>query len=196
MDLDLNFLNKIEQLYAQFLAHDATQRDRLNRYRNIETESAKLLNILIRTQHSKHILEIGTSTGYSTLWLAQAAKQTQGKITTLEIDKQRSEQAQKHAKDFELDGHVDFKVADALQFLQENQQNYDFVLLDAERDAYTKYWKFLSELVREKGGLLVVDNVLSHAQDVKEFIRIVENDERFITTTLAVGAGLFLVTKK
>jgi len=64
------FLQRIADLYDEFKQHDARQSDRLRRYRNIEAESAKLLAMLVRTQQSKRILEIGTSTGYSTLWLS------------------------------------------------------------------------------------------------------------------------------
>jgi len=80
------FLQRISDLYDEFKQHDARQSDRLRRYRNIEAESAKLLAMLVRTQRSKRILEIGTSTGYSTLWLAEAAKVVGAKVQTLEIN--------------------------------------------------------------------------------------------------------------
>lgn len=70
------FLQRIADLYDEFKQHDARQSDRLRRYRNIEAESAKLLGMLVRTQQSKQILEIGTSTGYSTLWLAEATNRS------------------------------------------------------------------------------------------------------------------------
>ncbi len=64
------FLQRVADLYDTFKQHDSQQPDRLQRYRNIEVESAKLLSQFIRMQQAKTILEIGTSTGYSTLWLA------------------------------------------------------------------------------------------------------------------------------
>lgn len=86
------FLQRIADLYDEFKQHDARQSDRLKRYRNIEAESAKLLAMLVRSQQSKRILEIGTSTGYSTLWLAEAAKAVGAKVQTLEINAFRSAQ--------------------------------------------------------------------------------------------------------
>jgi predicted O-methyltransferase YrrM len=65
--------------------------------------------------------------------------------------------------------------------------------LDAERDAYVDYWNNLQHIIAPKGGILIVDNVISHAAEVQEFIALVQSDARFITTTLSVGAGLFLV---
>ena len=97
MSLTDEFLAQANALYQDFQAHDALQSDRLQRFRNIEPESARLLSVLIRAQQARKILEIGTSTGYSTLWLANAAQSTQGQVTTIEIDAERSRQAQQHA---------------------------------------------------------------------------------------------------
>lgn len=188
-----NFSSYVANLYQEFTAHDAQLTDRLKRYRNIETESAQFLAILIQTQQSKHVLEIGTSTGYSTLWLAQALDQTQGQMTTLEIDAERSAQAQQHAKNLILDHLVDYQVGDALDFLKKNDKVFDFVLLDAERDAYVNYWQYLQKLLNPQNGLLVVDNVLSHADQVVDFIKQVNDDSRFVTSTLNIGAGLLLI---
>ena len=189
-----NFLAKIDALYQQFQAHDQAYSDRLKRYRNIEPESAELLNVLIRAQQSKRILEIGTSTGYSTLWLAYAAQATLAKITTLEIDAERSELAHQNAVDFSLDRFVEFLVSDAQDYLRQTTEKFDFILLDAERDAYCDYWNYLPQILKEKGGLLVVDNVVSHESEVKDFLNLIRDNSKFSTTTLPIGAGLFLVT--
>ncbi len=189
-----NFLAKIDALYQQFQAHDQAHSDRLKRYRNIEPESAELLNVLIRAQQSKRILEIGTSTGYSTLWLAYAAQATSAKITTLEIDAERSELAHQNAVDFSLDRFVEFLVSDAQDYLRQTTEKFDFILLDAERDAYCDYWNYLPQILKEKGGLLVVDNVVSHESEVKDFLNLIRDNSKFSTTTLPIGAGLFLVT--
>ena len=189
-----SFLAKIDALYQQFQAHDQAHSDRLKRYRNIEPESAELLNVLIRAQQSKRILEIGTSTGYSTLWLAYAAQATSAKITTLEIDAERSELAHQNAVDFSLDRFVEFLVSDAQDYLRQTTEKFDFILLDAERDAYCDYWNYLPQILKEKGGLLVVDNVVSHESEVKDFLNLIRDNSKFSTTTLPIGAGLFLVT--
>ena len=189
-----NFLAKIDALYQQFQAHDQAHSDRLKRYRNIEPESAELLNVLIRAQQSKRILEIGTSTGYSTLWLAYAAQATSAKITTLEIDAERSELAHQNAVDFSLDRFVEFLVSDAQDYLRQTTEKFDFILLDAERDAYCDYWNYLPQILKEKGGLLVVDNVVSHESEVNDFLNLVRDNPKFSTTILPIGAGLFLVT--
>ena len=194
MSLSQPFLQRLNELYQSFIKFDATQCDRIKRYRNIEPESALFLSMQIRIQQSKKILEIGTSTGYSTLWLADAAQVTNARITTLESDEARTLQAKAYAQELQVDDVIDFWVGDALNFLENCQEKYDFILLDAERDAYLNYWVYLQNIMIHQGGVLIVDNVISHASEVKDFICKVKKDERFMTTTLPIGAGLFVVT--
>ncbi len=183
----------MQELYEKFHRHDLKQADRLHRYRNIEPESGRFLSMLIRAQQSKHILEIGTSTGFSTLWLAEAARHTQAMITTLEVDAKRVAQAKQYATEIDLADLINFKVIDAQVYLEGEQEIFDFILLDAERDAYVSYWPHLSRLLKAKGGLLVVDNVISHAAEVEEFIALIQQDPRFIMSTIPIGAGLLMV---
>ncbi|OTG66508.1 O-methyltransferase [Acinetobacter silvestris] len=196
MSLSPQFLHRVNELYQSFIKFDATQCDRLNRYRNIEPESAQYLAMQIRIQQSKNILEIGTSTGYSTLWLAEAAQNTGAQLTTLEIDLQRTQQAKQYAQELAVDEAINFWVGDAKDFLATSNQQYDFILLDAERNAYLDYWHYLQNMIHPQGGVLIVDNVISHAAEVKNFIDLVKQDVRFMTTTLAFGAGLFMVVYK
>ncbi|WP_419820657.1 O-methyltransferase [Acinetobacter sp.] len=196
MSLSNPFLQRLNELYQSFIKFDATQCDRIKRYRNIEPESALFLAMQVRIQQSKKILEIGTSTGYSTLWLADAAKVTGAKVTTLEIDEKRTQQARLHAQELQVDDVIDFWIGDAQKYLEVCQEQYDFILLDAERNAYLNYWVYLQKMLVEHGGVLIVDNVISHAAEVKSFIKEVKQDERFMTTTLSIGSGLFMVTLK
>ena len=193
MHISRSFQHYMQALYQNFTAFDAQQTDRIQRYRNIEPESALFLAIQIHIQQSKEILEIGTSTGYSTLWLAHAVQQTQGRVTTLEIDPARTAQAQHHAQELGLDDVIDFWVGDAEKYLAKATQQYDFIFLDAERDAYVGYWAFLQKMLNPCGGVLIVDNVISHAAQVKCFIELIENDPRFISMTLPIGADLYMV---
>lgn len=190
------FLQRVADLYDTFKRHDAQQADRLLRYRNIEAESAKLLSQFIRMQQAKAILEIGTSTGYSTLWLAEAAQATGGQVTTVEIDAKRSAEAKRHVAELELIEIVQFWVGDAADYLKEAQERFDFILLDAERHAYENYWPDLKRLIKPKGGVLIIDNVISHAAEVKSFLELIKNDQNFMSSILPVGAGLCMVVLK
>ena len=86
-------------------------------------------------------------------------------------------------------------TTDAAEFLSQAQADYDVVLLDAERSFYVGYWPDLRRLLTGKtGALLVVDNVLSHAEQVSDFIALVQADANMCSHTVNSGAGLFCVT--
>ncbi|TCB80697.1 O-methyltransferase [Acinetobacter sp. ANC 4173] len=196
MSMSQQFKARINDLYVSFKKHDLTQKDRLQRYRNIEPDSAQFLAMQIRIQKSKKVLEIGTSTGYSTLWLADALQVTQGQLTTLEIDAARSQQAQQFAQEFGLDSSIQFWVGDAKKYLAECTEKYDLILLDAERDAYVDYWSDLKRLLSKQGGVLIVDNVISHAEEVKTFTQLVKEEGNYLLSILSLGAGLLVITAK
>lgn len=196
MNLGQEFEARVNDLYELFKKHDATQTDRLQRYRNIEPDSALFLAMQIRIQKSQHVLEIGTSTGYSTLWLADALEVTQGELTTLELETERSSQAQQYAQEFGLAHRIKFWVGDAKDYLAACNAQFDLILLDAERDAYVDYWPHLKRMLAQQGGVLIVDNVISHAEEVKAFTQLVKEDGHYLLSTLALGAGLLVITAK
>ena len=196
MSLSQQFKNRINDLYVSFKKHDVAQKDRLQRYRNIEPDSAQFLAMQIRIQKSQRVLEIGTSTGYSTLWLADALQVTQGELTTLELDAARSAQAQQFSQEFGLEQRIQFWVGDAKDYLADCTSTFDLILLDAERDAYVSYWPDLKRILSQQGGVLIVDNVISHAEEVKAFTNLVKEEGQYFLSTLSLGAGLLLITAK
>lgn len=183
-------------LYNQLKEEDNKNENRLERWRNLEPESAEFISIIIRTQQSKNILELGTSNGFSTLWFADAIKSSDGKLISIEIEKNRTELARGYLADFKLIDNVELITTDAKDFLVTAEPIYDIVFLDAERKYYVEYWTYLKMLLSKKGSLLVVDNVISHKNDVAEFISLIDNDIDFMTSTINIGAGLLLVTRQ
>jgi predicted O-methyltransferase YrrM len=184
----------LEQLYRDSREHDAALQDRLQRFRNVEPESAALLAVLARATRAKRLLEIGTSNGYSTIWLADAAEATGGELVSLEIDPERTELARANLARAGLE--ADLRTQDAGEVLAEWAEGaWDFVFLDAERPAYVSYWP---ELVRTLApyGLLAVDNVISHEHEVAEFTALVEADDRVTSALVPIGAGLRLIVRE
>ncbi|TYB22303.1 methyltransferase [Aggregatibacter actinomycetemcomitans] len=185
----------IANLYQTYHNADIEQPDRLNRWCSIEPESAEFLAFLVLAKQAKKLLEIGTSGGYSSLWLADAAEQTSGHLITLEIEKERRQTALKHLTTTRLSDVATALCTDAGTFLQNSQDSYDFIFLDAERPAYPVYWTYLKTCLQAPGSVLVVDNVLSHAEQVQDFIALINADNDFEQTVLPIGAGLLLVVK-
>ena len=184
----------LETVYSESRAHDETQTERAACWRNLHPDSAALLAVLVRAKQARKVLEVGTSNGYSTLWLADAVRDTGGSLRTLEIDKARKKAARQNLREAKLEDYVRMEVCDAGEFLRDYPKYYDVVLLDADRSQYTAYWPHLQRILTKPGSLLVVDNVLSHADEVQAFIALVEADKNFSSMVLDIGAGLLLAS--
>lgn len=184
----------LETVYSESRAHDETQTERAACWRNLHPDSAALLAVLVRAKQARKVLEVGTSNGYSTLWLADAVRDTGGSLCTLEIDKARKKAARQNLREAKLEDFVRMEVCDAGEFLRDYPKYFDVVLLDADRSQYTAYWPHLQRILTKPGSLLVVDNVLSHADEVQAFIALVEADKNFSSMVLDIGAGLLLVS--
>jgi predicted O-methyltransferase YrrM len=183
-----------DELLAVSRAHDAAQADRLKRFRNVEPETAELLGVLIRAAGATRIVELGTSNGYSTIWLADAAEATDGAVTSVDVDAERTAMA---AANLERAGlSADLRTEDAAVTLRDSPDGgWDFVFLDAERPAYAGYWPELPRVLRPAGGLLAIDNVLSHADQVAEVTALIEAEPAVTTALVPIGAGLRLVVR-
>jgi predicted O-methyltransferase YrrM len=182
-----------DALLAASREHDAAQEDRLARYRNLEPESAELLGVVVRALAPRAMLELGTSNGYSTLWLADAAEAVGGRLVSVEIDPARTEQAREQLERAGLDAEL--RVADAGEVLRESgDAAWELVFLDAERPAYAGYWPDLVRVLAP-GALLVIDNVISHEEQVAEVTALIEAEPSVTSALVPIGAGLRVVVK-
>src|SRR3954453_11901420 len=98
------------RLYAAGREHDARHADRLARWRNVEPETAELLGVLVRAKDRPRVLEIGTSNGYSTIWLADAAEAPGARVTSLDIEPQRTALAHENLAKAGLEEHVELRT--------------------------------------------------------------------------------------
>lgn len=187
----------LEELSAYGRAHDAQRPDRVERLRNLEPESARLLWLLLRLMKARLVLELGTSNGYSTIWLADAVAGTDdGRVTTVEIDAERARQAERNFARAGLAERIELAVGDAGSALAASPADaWDVIFLDAERPHYVDYWPDLVRSLRPL-GLLAVDNVISHADEVAAFRRIIETSPDVSASLSPTGAGLLLVAKE
>jgi predicted O-methyltransferase YrrM len=183
----------LEELHESGRRFDAAQPDRLDRLRNLEPESGALLNLILRALSARDVLELGTSNGVSTLWLADALATTGGRLVSVELDADRSRAARENLGRVGLDGVVELRTGDAADVLSDSADRaWDVVFLDAERPHYPSYWPDLARVIRP-GGLIAADNAISHAEQMQPFRDVVEADERTITALDATGAGILLV---
>lgn len=181
----------LDQLYADGRDFDAGQPDRLDRRRNLEPESAALLRSLIDGLTPKSVLELGTSNGYSTIWMADVTN-----LTTVDNDPGRSLDAAANLRAAGVEEKVQRIVADGATVLADSaDEQWDFIFLDAERSLYVNWWPDLQRILAN-GGLLVVDNVLSHADQVVLFREHVDQTEGLRSLVLPIGAGLLIIAKQ
>ena len=185
----------LDELYAHGRAHDEQREDRLQRLRNVEPETAELLGVLVRAMNANRVLEIGTSNGYSTIWLGDAAEAVGGTVLSLEIEADRTAQATENVAEAGVGEFVELRTQDAAEALRSFADGaFDLIFLDAERPYYTGYWPDLIRALRPN-GLLVVDNTLSHSKDLVEFSELVYSDPAVTSTLVTVGAGVMLIVK-
>ena len=179
-------------LHAAGREHDERQPDRLARWRNVEPETAELLGVLVRAKRARRVLELGTSNGYSTIWLADATETTGGTVLTVEIEPSRSALARENLARAGVQDRVELRTEDASQTLRGlPDRAFELTFLDAERAHYVGYWR---DLVRTlaPGGLLAVDNAISHANELVDFRAVVDADGRVTQALVPIGAGLLL----
>lgn len=185
----------LEELHDYGVAHDAGKADRLERLRNLEPDSAALLALIVRGTGARRVLELGTSNGYSTLWLADAMRVTGGHLVSVELDPDRSAQAARNLARSGLAKFAEVLVQDAADTLRQSADGqWDLIFLDAERPAYVSYWPDLIRSLRI-GGMLAVDNVLSHADEVADFRALIQADPLITEAVAPTGAGLLLAVR-
>jgi predicted O-methyltransferase YrrM len=183
---------ELERLGA---ANDRATAERSRRMLNITRDTGEFLSVLVRATLARRVLEIGTSNGYSTLWLAEAAKAVGGAVTTVEYSEYKVGLAAANFARSGLAPYITLVHDDAGRLLERSEPSgFDFVFLDSERPAYPGWWPQLRRVLRP-GGLLVVDNAISHVEQLAPFVSLVNADPLFTTSLVPVGNGEFVAVK-
>jgi predicted O-methyltransferase YrrM len=173
---------------AQTLAHD-------QRLLNITPDTGAFLGVLARACRAQRILEIGTSNGYSTLWLAEAAHATGGHVTTVEHRPAKAALARATFARAAGVAPIDLKESDGGDVLVAAEVGeYDFIFLDADRSHYAAWWPAVRRALSD-GGVLVVDNAVSHAAEVAPLVAAVAVDPAFTAVLVPIGKGEYVACK-
>ena len=137
---------------------------------SVSANHGKFLQVLMISCNAKRVLELGTLGGYSTIWLARALPD-KGKLISLEIDKHYSEVAKKNIENAGLSEKVDIRLGRALDilptFIEQNEEPFDFIFIDADKPPYTEYFELAIKLSRE-GTIIVCDNVIREGKVLDE----------------------------
>jgi len=176
-------------------ANDAATNERPRLMLNITRDTGEFLSVIVRATFARRVLEIGTSNGYSTLWLAEAARAIGGSVTTVEFAEYKVKLASTTFSRSGLSPSITLVHDDAGRVLKQCDAGaYDLIFLDSERPEYPGWWPHLRRVIRP-GGLLIVDNATSHVEQMAPFVALVKEDPTFTTCLVPVGKGEFLAVK-
>ena len=174
----------------------------------ISVSQAYFLQLFIKSNGIKNILEIGTFTGYSALSMALAIT-SDGIVTCLDINKETSEKAKSFFKKANLENKIKVILGpalDTLERLKKEKKIFDLVFIDANKENYKEYYDLSMNLIKKKGFILV-DNVLWHGDVadpvkndrftniIREFNSLIKNDDRVEKTILPLGDGVTICRK-
>ena len=141
---------------------------------NVPRVDGEFLHDFIVERGYKRGLEIGTSNGYSAIWMGMALRKTGGKLVTLEIDKRRASLARKNFARVKLGEVIELREGDALEIIPGLSGPFDFVFIDAWKPDYIRYFRMVFPKVRV-GGAILAHNVLSHGSEMRDFLEVIQD---------------------
>jgi len=186
--MDQALLALLDELARFGSENDARETERPRRMLNITPDTGRLLWIMVRMGGASRILEVGTSNAFSTIWLADAARETGGRVTTLEMNPNKIALARENLTRAGLADRVDIIAGPAATTLRDLPGPFDFVFLDADRPSYLMYLELVVPKI-VSGGLLVADNVVSHASELQDYLARVKSHPALFSVTVPVGNG-------
>jgi predicted O-methyltransferase YrrM len=187
-------LSRMRELEAIDLRDRTDGTPQSQRLRQIPPEAGKFIALLAASAPTGSILEIGTSAGYSTLWLALAARATGRKVTTFEIDDAKVELARETFAAAGVTEVIELIHADALAHLP-SYKDIGFCFLDAEKDLYAPAYELAVPRMRS-GAILVADNAISHRSELRPMLDRALGDGRVDAVLVPIGTGDLVCRKK
>lgn len=169
-------------------------------------QQGRLLTILSKIIQPKNILEIGTFTGYATLSLVEGLHKD-GKITTLDVNEELAYLPKKYFAESTFSSRIDFQLKDAKIFLEETEEVFDLVFIDADKENYVTYFNLIKKKIKS-GSVIIFDNVLWYGKvleeepkqkstkSIKELNEMIAEDEDFENLILPLRDGIHLIRKK
>jgi caffeoyl-CoA O-methyltransferase len=188
---------RVSSVLARLEAEDADERARglgvLERSRAVAPTTGRFLFSLVAAQEGCEVLELGGSRGYSSIWLGAGVRYLGGHVLSFEQDPRKVEAWRTNVEDAGLAEWVELREGDALAALGALDDVFDVVFLDAEKDDYEALFALARERV-EPGGMVVADNVLSHAETLGAYSQARQADPSLSSVTVPLDRGLEVTT--
>ena len=183
------FDEKTEEVLATL---EKTQKD----FWNISRVTGEFLYNFIKNANCKNIVEVGTSNGYSGIWIGKALKETDGHLTTIELWEKRFSIARQNFENCDVADRITIVQGSACDVLRDLPEDFkiDFAFVDANKKEYADYFELIHPHLKV-GGYIACDNVLSHKEKTQTFIDAINNHPDYENVVLPLPAGLSLGCK-
>ncbi len=187
--IDARLRALLQELEEEGRRNDEREQERSKKMLNLEPETAQLLNVMVHSSKRTRILEIGTSNGYSTIWLAEAARANGGRATSIDREAHKQELAAVNLERAGLRDAVELLHGDATEVVGNIIGPFDCVFFDADRySAPAQLERLLPKLTPDV--LLFADNALSHPDEIAGYLQALERLPDFERLIVPVGKGL------
>jgi predicted O-methyltransferase YrrM len=187
--MDERLRNLLKEIEEHGLENDARVTERPRKMLNLEPASAQLLSILVRASEVTRAIEIGTSNAYSTIWLAWSLAPAGGRILSIDRNPDKHVLARENLRRANLLDRVELRTGDAAEILRQLAGPFDLLFLDADRRSFPEQFQILLPKLAPK-ALVVADNVLSHPEEIAEYLKLISGLADFQHTIVPVGKGL------
>jgi len=194
---DAKILSVLRNLEAFGRLNDQRETDRARRMLNLERPTAELIQVLVLSSGRKRILEIGTSNGYSAIWLGATLLGIPGaqRLVTIERDADKVREARLNIASAGLSETITVHEGSAAEVVTILPGPFDCVFFDADRISAPEQLRLLMPKL-ERDVLILADNMLSHPEEVAGYLKEFERLPEFITTTVTVGKGLHIAYRR
>jgi predicted O-methyltransferase YrrM len=153
---------------------------------SVPRKDGEFLHLLVKATHAKNALELGTSHGFSAIWIGLGLEETDGQLTTIEIDRDRYDLARRHVNEAGLSQRVTCIKGDAHVEVAKLEGPFDFVFMDADKEGHLDYFKKLFPKKLVPGGILLVHNAIRQAHSMRDYLQMIRKHPDFDTITLSV----------
>ena len=196
IQLPLHLESRLRELAEFGHTHDAAESRHAHRLLNLEWAAAEALFLMVSMANRRRILEIGTSNGFSTIWLTAAlGSQAGGHLVTIDRDLDKQAQARANLERAGLCKNVTFLAGQATALVADLQGPFDCVFFDADRVSAPEQFKLLLPKLTED-AVLFSDNALSHPGEIEGYLDCVDASGQFDSTILTVGKGLHVAVRR
>jgi len=155
------------------------------RYWSVPRKDGEVLHFLVKATRARSVLEVGTSHGFSAIWMGLALEETGGRLTTIEIDAARHDLARRHVAEAGLSDRIALIRGDAHTEVARLDGPFDFVFLDADKEGQVDYFNKLYPRKLSPGGILAVHNAIRQAGSMRDYLNMIRKHPDFDTVTLS-----------